>query len=164
MGSVWRGYRGQGLVFAGYISTKRGHVRAGGDVMEERARPTENVLTGWFRHRAEKFLSTSVIPLRLRTALRSAVDQRVGQTNWATSSPGVTYTSGRDSVINLQSENYMVHRDKTQRSRLRAGLMRSSVSLSSWVVLWLGWYFLGGGWLRGIATLWLYCTVFPVSS
>lgn len=65
-------------------------MRAGGNVPEERARPKKSVLTGWFRHRAEKFLSSSVIPLRLRAVLRSAVDQRgrVGQTHWATSSPG----------------------------------------------------------------------------
>lgn len=72
-------------------------MRAGGDATVERAQPKRSVLTGWFRHRAEKFLSSSVIPLRLRTALRSAVDQRgrEGQTHWATSSPGVTYTTGR---------------------------------------------------------------------
>ena len=71
-----KGYQVQGLVFAGHISTKRGHVRAGRDVTGERARPKGSILTGRFRHRAEKFLSGSVIPLRLSAALRSAVDQR----------------------------------------------------------------------------------------
>lgn len=53
---------------------KAGPREMAGNATEERAQPKESVLTGWFRHRAEKFLSTSVIPLRLRIG-RSAVDQ-----------------------------------------------------------------------------------------
>lgn len=85
-------------------------MRASGDVTQERAQLKESVLTGWFRHRAEKFLSSAVMPLRLRTVLRSVVDQRgrVGQTQWATSSAGVTYTTSRHSVVDLERENYNV--------------------------------------------------------
>lgn len=41
-------------------------------------------------------------------------------------------------------------------------LMMNSVSLSSWVVLWLGWYLVG--WLKGFAVLWLliHCTVYKL--
>lgn len=68
------GYKGQGLVFVAHISTKPGHVSSSGKLKE--AQPQESILAGWFRHRAEKFLSGSVIQLRSRTALRSAEDQR----------------------------------------------------------------------------------------
>lgn len=75
-------------------------MRADGEVTEERAQPKKSVLTGWFRHRAEKFLSISVIPLRLRTALGSATDQRgrVGQIYWATSSPQGSLTQPADTA------------------------------------------------------------------
>lgn len=87
------GYQGQALVFAGHVSTKRGHNRARRDITEERARAEGRVLKDRFRHRAEKFHSTSIIPSTPRR-VRSATDQRghVGQTRWATSAPRLGYT------------------------------------------------------------------------
>lgn len=93
VGCVWRGYQGQALVFTGQVSTKRGHNRARRDITEERARAEGRVLKDRFRHRAEKFHSTSIIPSTPRR-VRSATDQRghVGQTRWATSAPRLGYT------------------------------------------------------------------------
>lgn len=98
VGCVWRGFQGRALVFAGHLSTKRGHERASGDITEERARAEGRVSMGRFRHGAVKFHSTSIIPLTPRR-VRSVVDRRgrVGQTHWAASLPGVSYTTGRGS-------------------------------------------------------------------
>lgn len=94
-------------------------MRVGRDVTEERAEPKESILAGWFRHRAEKFLSSSVILLRSRTELRSARVCRVDTLGYFLLLPwgGDSYTTSRHTVVNLASENYTELRDKTQCSQ-----------------------------------------------
>lgn len=108
------------MVFEGHISTKRGHVRVGRDVTEERAEPKESILAGWFRHRAEKFLSSSVILPRSRTELKTSKGvqgRRTGLLPLTSLGGGDSYTTSRHTVVNLANENYTELRDKTQRSQ-----------------------------------------------
>lgn len=85
-----------------------------------------------FRHRREKFLSTSVALLTPSTA-RSATDPpgHVGQTHWAASPLRVTYTTSWHSGVSLHSKNYMVCWARPQESS-----DDEFCSLTSWVVLW----------------------------